>query len=356
MASKTPNLDLLKKDPVADGNDTFNIETMLNENWDKIDAAVGEVREELKEVHVPSATLTEPGIVQLSSATNSSSEALAATPKAVKSAYDAAVAAKATASVANSAAATAQNTANSANSAAAAAQNSANAANNAVGPLASLLTGVKSNTVAAINELFTNVSDGKNTIASAITGKGVPASGSDTFSALAGKIGKIDIKGYEQINISSQGDLETTDSNKFFNICTISNNPDRNRILLVGTRGAYLRANRHGYLFMVRHTTSNTALQILSVSEEGYESDEYLAEIALIDFNLAIGKMYVILGLKADKYEGLTKYSAFESELSPEWVMKLRDNFEIGIRGLGASPTNSAKGNYRFDASAWLFT
>ncbi|GIO87969.1 hypothetical protein J25TS5_49010 [Paenibacillus faecis] len=97
MASKTPNLDLLKKDPVADGNDTFNIQTMLNENWDKIDAAVGKVREELKEVHVPSATLTEPGIVQLSSATNSSSEALAATPKAVKSAYDAAVAAQSTA-------------------------------------------------------------------------------------------------------------------------------------------------------------------------------------------------------------------------------------------------------------------
>lgn len=37
MASNTPNLNLLKKDPVTDGNDTFNIETMLNENWDKID-------------------------------------------------------------------------------------------------------------------------------------------------------------------------------------------------------------------------------------------------------------------------------------------------------------------------------
>ncbi|GIP17755.1 hypothetical protein J40TS1_33970 [Paenibacillus montaniterrae] len=41
MASHTPNLDLLKKDPVADANDTFNIETMLNDNWDKIDAASG---------------------------------------------------------------------------------------------------------------------------------------------------------------------------------------------------------------------------------------------------------------------------------------------------------------------------
>lgn len=41
MSSNTPNLGLLKKDPMVDGNETFNIETMLNENWDKIDEAVG---------------------------------------------------------------------------------------------------------------------------------------------------------------------------------------------------------------------------------------------------------------------------------------------------------------------------
>lgn len=41
MASYTPNLNLLKKDPVADGNDKFNIDTMLNQNWNAIDAAMG---------------------------------------------------------------------------------------------------------------------------------------------------------------------------------------------------------------------------------------------------------------------------------------------------------------------------
>lgn len=41
MPSKTPNLDLLKKDPATDGNDTFNIKEMLNDNFDKIDTAVG---------------------------------------------------------------------------------------------------------------------------------------------------------------------------------------------------------------------------------------------------------------------------------------------------------------------------
>jgi hypothetical protein len=44
MASYTTNLNLLKKDPVADAADTFNIQTMLNENWDKIDAALAAAR------------------------------------------------------------------------------------------------------------------------------------------------------------------------------------------------------------------------------------------------------------------------------------------------------------------------
>lgn len=38
MASYTEFLNLLKKDGIADAQDTFNIQTMLNDNWDKIDA------------------------------------------------------------------------------------------------------------------------------------------------------------------------------------------------------------------------------------------------------------------------------------------------------------------------------
>ncbi|WP_255223015.1 tail fiber protein [Paenibacillus sp. 7541] len=96
MAEHTPNLGLLKKDPLADGNETFNIETMLNDNWDKIDEAVGQVREELEnvDVDIPNASLTEKGIVQLSNATNGTREDVAATEKAVKAAYDEALAGK----------------------------------------------------------------------------------------------------------------------------------------------------------------------------------------------------------------------------------------------------------------------
>ena len=43
----------------------------------------------------------------------------------------------------------------------------------------------------AMGELFTNASNGKTQVASAITGKGVSASGSDTFATLATKIGQI---------------------------------------------------------------------------------------------------------------------------------------------------------------------
>ncbi|MWV44981.1 hypothetical protein GRF59_15265 [Paenibacillus sp. HJL G12] len=66
--------------------------------------------------------------------------------------------------------------------------------NNAVtdiGVKGNLNTSAKSNLVAAINELFTSVANGKNSIASAISGKGISASGSDEFSALAAKIGQI---------------------------------------------------------------------------------------------------------------------------------------------------------------------
>ncbi len=40
MSTLTEFLKLLKKDPITDGHETFNIDTMLNDNWDKIDAAI----------------------------------------------------------------------------------------------------------------------------------------------------------------------------------------------------------------------------------------------------------------------------------------------------------------------------
>lgn len=40
MAKTTPNLDLYEVDPATDGSLTFNIQTMINDNFDKIDSAI----------------------------------------------------------------------------------------------------------------------------------------------------------------------------------------------------------------------------------------------------------------------------------------------------------------------------
>lgn len=49
MAKYTPNLNLYEKDPVADATDTFNIKTMMNDNWDKIDENFGNLNREVTE-------------------------------------------------------------------------------------------------------------------------------------------------------------------------------------------------------------------------------------------------------------------------------------------------------------------
>lgn len=53
MASNTENLDLLMKNPSTDGADTFNVQTMLNENWKKIDNNAGTVAQTLANILKP---------------------------------------------------------------------------------------------------------------------------------------------------------------------------------------------------------------------------------------------------------------------------------------------------------------
>ncbi|MEJ3717125.1 hypothetical protein WGM54_03795 [Paenibacillus polymyxa] len=72
MASNTPKLGLYMKDPVADGNDFFDVETMMNDNWEKIDGFAGgmdEVKERLNTISRQDVTL-QPG-VQIVNATKS---------------------------------------------------------------------------------------------------------------------------------------------------------------------------------------------------------------------------------------------------------------------------------------------
>lgn len=65
MASNTENLNLLMKNPSTDGADTFNVQTMLNENWQKIDNNAGTVAQTLANILKPST----PPIIGLPSST-----------------------------------------------------------------------------------------------------------------------------------------------------------------------------------------------------------------------------------------------------------------------------------------------
>lgn len=96
MATNTSRLGLLKKDTATDGNDTFNIKTMLNDNWDKIDAKVatlgpdGKVPAEQLSITAPAdASTSQKGVVQLEDSVTSTSVTKAATAKSVKTVNDA---------------------------------------------------------------------------------------------------------------------------------------------------------------------------------------------------------------------------------------------------------------------------
>ena len=63
--------------------------------------------------------------------------------------------------------------------------------NNRVGDLNTLSTTDKTDTVAAINEIYTNVDAGKNTLATAITNKGIATDATDTFDTMATNISNL---------------------------------------------------------------------------------------------------------------------------------------------------------------------
>ena len=163
---------------------------------------INQLRTDLDNIDIPLASLTQAGIVQLSNATDSTDEDKAATPKAVKTVEDdlnshtSLFSAHGATSSATASRIIMRDSAGRAKIAAPSASDDIarkDTVDNAVGNLSNLMTSAKSNAVAAINELFTSASNGKTQIAAAITGKGVPASGSDTFAQLASKIDQIPV-------------------------------------------------------------------------------------------------------------------------------------------------------------------
>ncbi|WP_218832076.1 pyocin knob domain-containing protein [Paenibacillus campinasensis] len=107
-------------------------------------------------------------------------------------------------------------------------------------------------TWSAWQELFQSVANGKNAVASAISGKGVPASGSDDFAVLANKISQIKTG----IQVAT-GTVPNTVGPR-----TISNLPFKPQILMVYGRAQTLtssngyRAEAYGYV--IAYNTNGT--------------------------------------------------------------------------------------------------
>lgn len=102
--------------------------------------------------------------------------------------------------------------------------------------------GALDNLAAYSRNLFTSVSNGKNQIASAITGKGVSASGSESFASLAGKIGQIPTP-----QIASDTFIVQADGRGNFTIPPLGRLPTR--VLMIAIRpwkeGYYWRSDGH---------------------------------------------------------------------------------------------------------------
>lgn len=91
---------------------------------------------------------------------------------------------------------------------------SASTLKTSIGTLSTLKTTAKTSVVASINELFQNVSDGKVTVASAITDKGQSVSGTATFDQLATAISNLKTGGLFAGDTVNESDLEIVSANQ----------------------------------------------------------------------------------------------------------------------------------------------
>lgn len=107
------------------------------------------------------------------------------------------------------------------------------------------------NVEGALSELFTNVSNGKNQVATAITDKGVSANGSDTFNQLASKIGQISTG--KKMASGVTGDYDILDSTITFPI-NVDFMPTTVIVQSLGN-GYYRPSSWADYFSEIRHFT-----------------------------------------------------------------------------------------------------
>ena len=176
-------------------------------NWlhNKTFEAIQELQEKAadkNEITIQDASTTTKGIVQLTTATDSTSATLVPTASALKAVKDS-IPALVDATTARKGVVQLNSTVTSTSTTQAATPSAVKSVNDSltthsnsdsahgIGDKTSLLTTEKSTIVGAVNELFTSANNGKAEIATAITEKGVDASPTDTFTVLADKVGQI---------------------------------------------------------------------------------------------------------------------------------------------------------------------
>ncbi|MBU3146893.1 hypothetical protein [Clostridium sp. CF012] len=156
MSTNTPNLNLKKINTTTDGNNTFNIDTDLNENWDKIDTKVKTLEDGIGNITVPVTRVN----LKTGDVTLNAGDIKAADGATVES-------------------------------------HLADMGSQLSGKGASLIglndsanKFTATNVEGAMSELFINVDNGKNSVYSAIVGKGINPTSKD-FSALTSGINAI---------------------------------------------------------------------------------------------------------------------------------------------------------------------
>lgn len=125
-----------------------------------------------------------------------------------------------------------------------------------------------------LNELFTFANDGKTAVANAITAKGVSASPSDTFAALATKIGQISIgKKYASGTVTSSSSLST-----YYFVDQYTTTP----VYLVTVTGLSFKPS----IVVVNSNNSNSrCFSVLSTNLFDYYLGQNKAVVRMFDYN-----------------------------------------------------------------------
>ena len=169
---------------------------------------------------------------------------------------------------------------------------------NKVGTLSTLKTAVKGNTVAAINELFQNVSDGKTVVAAAITGKGQTTAADATFQTMATNIGNI-MQGSGNALPAEVLAGKTYANSSGAQVGTMANNGAVTSTLATNGAAYTVPAGYHNGAGKVTASITNlTAANVAKGATVGGVAGTYTADATAIAAQILAGSTAYVNGLK----------------------------------------------------------